>query len=575
MKENKNIYDNKGKAERLLSCLTLCHNILRNQERMSPESAFRELNRLLYVKYITERKGIEGWSYYEENEIRRIFEEVKSEFSYEHLFDFSETIVSSPISYRDVLGTLKEFDFISASAETGYAYENFVQKVLRSISDEPVIPRGIVEYIMDYLDVNSASNVIDPLCGYGALLTALSSQYTKERKGKTFGFERDQMLVQTAKMNLMMHGDRKGRIERTMQNIYNYNHQFDYVITSIKHRETTRVDINGVMDLLKHEGKAALLIPDDILQKDQYEDVRRLLMERHTVMAVISLPDDAVKARGRKGKWNILIVQGGRAQDYGTETLFAKVENIGVSSLGLSSEKNDFKLIEPAVYEWLHGGNRVKSERVMWVKLHELESWNVEAELLKEENRFMSQYPLYRLRDLVEIDGVSLVEHFEADEYIRVTVRKNQHDVILRDRVAAEKIKHLRRQFIVRGGQMIISRIDAKDGAIGIVPRELDGAIVSDNFIILTIKDLNVDPYYLLMVLTSERYQKVMKGISRGATMRTYIKNSDLLDIEVPVPKIEKQHELIGDMAGVQRQIYQLEKHWQEGIQRFSKELFG
>ena len=80
--EDRNIYDNKGVAEKLLSCLSLCHNILRNQEGMTPESAFRELNRLLYVKYITERRGIEDLRYDEEYGILQIFDEVKREFNY-------------------------------------------------------------------------------------------------------------------------------------------------------------------------------------------------------------------------------------------------------------------------------------------------------------------------------------------------------------------------------------------------------------------------------------------------------------------------------------------------------------
>lgn len=573
--EDRNIYDNKGVAEKLLSCLSLCHNILRNQEGMTPESAFRELNRLLYVKYITERRGIEDWRYDEEYGILQIFDEVKREFNYENLFDYSETILSRPISYRDVLGTIRDFSFISASTETGRAYESFAQKVLRGISDEPIVPYSVAEYITDYLDVKSDSNVVDPLCGYGALLSALSSQYPKERKGKIFGYERDQMLAQTAKMNLMMHGDWDGRIERTMQDLYYLNQQFDYIITTIKHRETAWEDINGVMNLLGPNGKAALLIPDDMLQKEQYEDTRRRLLVRHTILAVISLPVSAVKSRGRQTKWSILIIYGNRPQDYNQDTLFAKVDNIGVSSLGLPSEKNDFKRIEPAIYQWMHGGDRVKSEHVMWVNLRGLESWNVEAELLKEENRYISQYPLYKLHELVEIESVPLEGCPKEDEYMQVTVRKNQHDVILRDRVAAKDIKHPRRQFVVREGQMLISRINAKDGALGIVPKELNGAIVSDNFIVLTVKNHVVNPYYLLMVLTSKRYQKVLKGISRGATVRSYIKNSDLLEIEVPVPNKEIQRELTDDMAGIQQKIYQLEKRWQEGIQHFSKELFG
>lgn len=568
-----NLKNNNG-AERLLACLTMCHNILRSQEGMSSESAYRELNRLLFVKYIKEKRGQDNWRHSEDEDIQRVFDEVKQEFSNEHIYDYSETIISSPISHYDVLGLLHDFSFLSATAETGWAYETFVQKVLRIISDEPIFPHSVSESIVGFLDINRSSSVIAPNCGYGAFLSVMSSRFVIGRSGMTFGYEKDSMLAQTAKMNLLMHGNGNGRIERETRNLYHSYQEFDYVITCVKHRERPWEDISHAMQLLAPYGKAALLIPDDILQKEQFEEIRRVLVERHTVMAIVSLPAGAVKSRGRQLKWSVLYIQRSVPQDRGYETLLANVENIGVSSLGLPSEKNDFKEIEPSVYQWLHMGFKEKNSRVMWMNLSSLDSWNVEAEFLKDENRYVSQYPLYKLGDLADSVRVPIREGNNED-YKQVTVRINQHDVILRDQVTFDDIKYPRRQSVVRSGQMLISRINAKDGAIGIVPQELDGAIVSDNFIVLDIRRNIIDPCYLLMVLTSKRYQKVLKGISRGTTLRTYINIKELLDVEIPVPGIEKQLELTGDMVNIKKRIYQLEKRLEEGVDNFSKELFG
>lgn len=564
----------KQMAERLLSCLTMCHNILRSQEGMSPESAFRELNKLLFVKYISEKDG-EDWKYNnDEGYIHRLFVKVKEEFEYEHLFDSSDTITARAVSYRDVLGSLDGFRISYANKETGRAYDSFVHKVLRNFSEDPVIPHVVAENIVDFLNIKRGSNVVDPFCGYGALLSEIVSQRPEERSGKTFGYERDMMLAQAAKMNMLMHGDRNARIERTTEYQYRFKNQFDFVVTCIKRRETVWSGIQDAMELLGFDGKAALLIPDDILQKEQYEYERRVLLRRHTIRAIISLPASAIRTQGRQAKWSVLIIQANLPHDINDKTLFAKVENAGVSNLGLPSEKNDFKVIEPIVFQWMKNGAMESGKNVMWVNLLATREWNVEAELLREESRFATQYHLYQLKDLVEIVSIPAAE-LPRDEYKQVTVRKNQHDVILRDRVLVKDIKDIKRQNIVRAGQMIVSRINAKDGAIGIVPQELDGAIVSDNFIVLNFKSNSVDPYYMLMLLTSERYQKLLKGISRGVTARSYIRNIDFLEIEAPVPDMEKQLELIGDMAGIQQKITNLEKQWADGVKRFSKELFG
>ena len=121
---------------------------------------------------------------------------------------------------------------------------------------------------------------------------------------------------------------------------------------------------------------------------------------------------------------------------------------------------------------------------------------------------------------------------------------------------------------------MVISRIGAKDGAIGIVPKELDGSLVSDNFVVLEIVSSEIDPFYLLMVLTSERYKKMLRVISRGITDRSYIRTRDLLGLTIPMPEIAEQRNIVGDLQEVQQRISKLEKKWADGINRFSKELF-
>lgn len=567
---DKTTYDSKWVVDKLLSNLTLCHNILRNQEGMTPESAFRELNKLLFVKFLYEKNDDKHLIAYEDDFIHQVFNEVKQEFEHEHLFEFNETINTRPTSYRDVFGVLDSF-FYYTNADTGRAYENFVQKVLRSISSEPVIPQSIAEFIADYFNISKGSNIIDPFCGYGGLLSEIVCRRPIVSNGKIMGYEKDQMLAQTAKINLLMHGDKESRIERDRENCYYYEHQFDFVITCIKHRENIREDIMKALDLMGPKGKAGIIVPDDILQKDQYEDIRRMLLSRYCIKAIISLPSSAIKQMGRVLKTSILIInQGYQAPD--TETMLAKIEHVGVSSLGLPSDKNDFKVIQPSVYQWLQEGRKQVGKQVMWVHLSDLSGWNVEAEFLREENRFMTQYPLYKLGDIAEI---AIAEDLNKDEYMQLTVRKKQHDVTLRGWVSAKDINNKKRQMVVHAGQMLISRIDAKDGAIGIVPKELDGAIVSDNFIVLNIVNSQVAPYYLLMVLTSERYKKMLKGISRGMTTRSYIKNVDLLNLEIPIPTMEKQKKLIANLEGLLNHIKLLEIQWAEGINRFSNELFG
>ena len=70
----------------------------------------------------------------------------------------------------------------------------------------------------------------------------------------------------------------------------------------------------------------------------------------------------------------------------------------------------------------------------------------------------------------------------ESDEtYKRITARLWGKGLSLRTKVAGTSIA-AHRQLRASAGQFLISRIDARHGAFGIVPEDLDGALVSNDF---------------------------------------------------------------------------------------------
>lgn len=64
--------------------------------------------------------------------------------------------------------------------------------------------------------------------------------------------------------------------------------------------------------------------------------------------------------------------------------------------------------------------------------------------------------------------------------YKQVTFRSNYKGVVLRGVQDGTTIG-TKEQFRVSAGQFILSRIDARNGAFGIIPDELGGAIVTND----------------------------------------------------------------------------------------------
>ena len=589
MREYINSIEMKEMAEGLSRSLSWCHNVLRCQEKMTSESAFRELIKLLYIKYITEnipeeREEMKSFlkgngQIYPDQRFEHLFDEVKKVFDKECLFDYADHILAKPATCGEIIDALSFFDFAYARPAMGRAYEEFSQKVMRGVDNTITIPRQISEFVVDVLQIKPNDKVLDPFCGDGGLLSAVATQLPIEHKGELRGLADDRLMAQTAKMNLLMCGNNDASISYGSTDINSSRQKYDFVISYLNHSKSDnyqndRDNVINTLNLAVQGGLVVLITPDDFLQGERFHNIRHELVERATVMGMVMLPANAIRIGGKPLKSSVLIVKAGYPHPYDREVMMAKVEDMGISAIGLPSEKNDFKKLEPVMVSWLHDGRQESNENAFFMTIVHHDSWDIQAEFAKEDYCLFSKYPRYRLADLVKVIDSKLVD-YPKDVYNLVTVRKNKRDIIFREKITAKQLKEKTKRFTVIGtGQLVISRIGAKDGAIGIVPKKLNGSIVSDNFLVLEIVSSEIDSFYLLMVLTSERYKNMLRVISRGISERSYIRTRDLLGLMIPMPGIEEQRKIVGDLQEVQQRISKLEKKWADGINRFSKELF-
>ena len=128
--------------------------------------------------------------------------------------------------------------------------------------------------------------------------------------------------------------------------------------------------------------------------------------------------------------------------------------------------------------------------------------------------------------------------------YKRITVRNNGRGVVQRDELLGSEIG-TKRQFSAHAGQLIISRIDARNGAFGIVPDELEGAIVTNDFWLFEVQDALTE--YLMLVLSSKLFQEHWQSQSSGTTNRQRIEENDFLDSKIALPSLKEQRNLIDE----------------------------
>lgn len=142
--------------------------------------------------------------------------------------------------------------------------------------------------------------------------------------------------------------------------------------------------------------------------------------------------------------------------------------------------------------------------------------------------------------------------HIEPEqEYTQVTVKLWGKGVVQRNQVKGKEIK-ARKRFIVRTNQFIMSRIDARNGAFGLVPPSLDGAVVSGDFPSFIINDARVLPKFISWLSKTPSFIEICTKASEGSTNRVRLKVDRFLQIPIELPSLSEQERIIGLLSEIE-----------------------
>jgi len=148
--------------------------------------------------------------------------------------------------------------------------------------------------------------------------------------------------------------------------------------------------------------------------------------------------------------------------------------------------------------------------------------------------------------------------------YKQIKIKLYGKGVLLRQEILGSNIK-TQGQHKVSAGDFIMSKIDAKSGAFGVVPEFLDGAVVTSSFPFFTINKKEILPEYLESVVTQERFYLQIDDMVSGTTGRRSVEVNDFLSLRIPCPDKPIQKQVVAKC----RQI----KEWQESIDKTKQEI--
>ena len=139
-------------------------------------------------------------------------------------------------------------------------------------------------------------------------------------------------------------------------------------------------------------------------------------------------------------------------------------------------------------------------------------------------------------------------------QYHELTVRLWGKGVISRGIVSGLELSSARR-FVARSGQFILSKIDARNGAIGIVPSELDGAIVSTDFPLFNFDATRLDVKFLGWLSKTRGFVESCIHASEGTTNRVRLQEDKFYALEIPLPPLDEQRRVVARIEELAAQI--------------------
>ncbi|MFZ3167878.1 MAG: class I SAM-dependent DNA methyltransferase [Candidatus Methanoperedens sp.] len=265
------------------------------------------------------------------------------------IFRKSQNKIQDPAKLRRLIDLINDETWVGLDIDVkGEIYEGLLQKNaedIKSGAGQYFTPRPLIKAMVDVIKPQPGATICDPACGTGGFILAshdyiskhfsLDIEHMKSLKYKTFkGWEIVDNTARLCVMNLYLHGigGEESPIIVADALTSDPGEQFDVVLTNPPFgKKSSYTIVNGeskadkdsqtyerqdfwattsnkqlnfiqhVKNLLKINGKAAIVVPDNVLfEGGAGETVRRKLMQECDVHTLLRLPTGVFYAQGVK-----------------------------------------------------------------------------------------------------------------------------------------------------------------------------------------------------------------------------------------------------------------------------------
>ena len=519
---------------------------------------------------------------------------------------FREIFKNAFLPYRDpetlraFLKIIDEFEY-DHSERLGDAFE-YLLSVLGSQGDAGQFrtPRHIIDFIVEIIDPKKNETELDPACGTAGFLissykhilkantdTKGRSTLTPEDKGRLAqnfkGYDISPDMVRLSLVNLYLHGFTDPHIYEydTLTSQDRWNEYADVILAnppfmspkggirphnrfSVQSKRSEVLFVDYMAEHLTPQGRAGIIVPEGIIFQSQnaYKQLRKMLVEEYLV-AVVSMPSGVFQPYSGV-KTSILILDKSLAKKSNTIGFF-KVENdgFGLGAQRRAIKKNDLPQVQAKLATYLQALRSHQSVTdlkptlgliVPKEKIAANGDYNLSGERYRKGRTRESNFTLVSIGEICElINGRA----FKPEDWKRADSGGLPIVRIQNLNTPGSEFNYytgdVKDQHIINSGELLFSWSGSRGTSFGAHIWNGERAVLNQHIFKVGFDEDRIIKMYLLHAL-NRAVTEVEENLHGGVGL-VHITKGNLEKIQIPLPPISVQNEIVSEIEGYKKVI--------------------